>query len=148
MSDCQIWLACSASYFLGAPRQFATRQGFQHQRGDESIAEQRDLFGFIVIHRVGFSPGFERTGKGGGGECGAAAVGNQPTRPAQQVLAEAVEQEAVGGDPAGGFEPGERAMNEVGRGCGLGQGGQRGGESLGLEQPGEEEQRDHGDAGT
>jgi hypothetical protein len=36
---------------LGVPRQFAARQSFQHQRGDESVAEQGDLFGFVV-HRV------------------------------------------------------------------------------------------------
>src|ERR1017187_9195297 len=39
---------------LGAPRQFAARQRFQYQRGDESIAEQGDLFGFVVVHRVRF----------------------------------------------------------------------------------------------
>ena len=106
---------------------------------------------------------------------GATAVGSQRTRPAQQVLADTGEQEAVGADPAGGFEHGERAMNEVGRGGGLGQGGQRGaqgcglraeaahpelaalvgrrwrqrgGESIRLEQPRDEEQRDRRDAGA
>ena len=54
---------------LGAPGQFAARQRFQYQRGDESIAEQGDLFGFVVVHRVLFSPGFERTAKGGGVPC-------------------------------------------------------------------------------
>jgi hypothetical protein len=36
---------------LGAPRQFAARQRFQHQRCDKSVAEQCDVFGFVV-HRV------------------------------------------------------------------------------------------------
>jgi hypothetical protein len=35
---------------LGAVRQFAAREGFQHQWCDESIAEQGDLFSFIVGH--------------------------------------------------------------------------------------------------
>ena len=70
--------------------------------------------------------------RGGGEQCGTAAVRNQRTRPAQQVLADAGEQEAVGGDPAGRFEHGECAMNEAGRWCGLGQSGQRRAQRLGL----------------
>ena len=71
-------------------------------------------------------------GRGGGGECGAAAVGSQTAGPAQQVAAHAGEQEAVSGDPAGGFEHGQGAVDEVGRGSGLGQRGQRGAQRFGL----------------
>jgi len=48
------------------------------------------------------------------------------------VLAEAGEQEAVSGDPAGRFEHGQGAMNETGRGGGLGHGGEGGAQRLGL----------------
>ena len=41
---------------LGAACQFAARQRFQHQRCNQSIAEQGDLFGFVVGHRVLLSP--------------------------------------------------------------------------------------------
>src|SRR6266849_2803575 len=50
-------------------------------------------------------------GRAGGGECGTAAVGNQATGPAQQVSAQAGEQEAVSGDPADGFEHGQGAAD-------------------------------------
>jgi hypothetical protein len=36
---------------LGAARQLAARQRFEHERGDESVTEESDFFGF-VIHRV------------------------------------------------------------------------------------------------
>ena len=48
--------------FLGAARQLTARERFQHQRSDESVTEQRDLFGF-VIHE------WKRKGKDGGGPC-------------------------------------------------------------------------------
>ena len=94
--------------------------------------------------------------------------------PAQKVLAEVGEQEAVSGNPACRFEHGEGAMNETGRGGGLGYGGeggaqrfglgaeaaepelaaligcsrwQGGGECFGVKQAGEEKQGDDGDAG-
>src|SRR5437870_2605917 len=41
-------------------------------------------------------------GCAGGGQCGAAAVGSETARPAQQVAAHAGKQRAVSGDPAGG----------------------------------------------
>src|SRR6185437_16323944 len=72
------------------------------------------------------------SGRRGGGECGAAAVGNQTARPAQQVAAEAAEQEAVSSDPAGGFEHGQGAVEEIGRGSRLGQRGQRHTQRFGL----------------
>src|ERR1700681_2218702 len=34
----------------GTPRQFATWQRFEYQRSDESIAEQGDIFSFVVVH--------------------------------------------------------------------------------------------------
>ena len=71
-------------------------------------------------------------GRGGGGECGAAAVGSQTARPTQQVAAHAGKQEAVSGDPAGGFQHGQGAVDEVGRGNRLGQRGQRGAQRFGL----------------
>src|SRR5437773_1251266 len=64
-------------------------------------------------------------GRGGGGQCGAAAVGSQTGGPAQQVAAHAVKQESVSGDPAAGFEQSQSAVNDVGRGTGLGQCGER-----------------------
>ena len=76
--------------------------------------------------------GEAQAGARGGGECGAAAVGSQTARPAQQVAAHAGKQEAVSGDPAGGFEHGQGAVDEVGRGSGLGQRGQRGAQRFGL----------------
>src|SRR6059036_889094 len=117
-------------------------------------------------------------GRAGGGECGAAAIGSQTAGPAQQVAAHAGKQEAVSGDPAGGFQHGQGAVDEVGRGGGLGQRGQRGAQRFGLraeaanpelaalvghggrrglggavqrlrlEQAGDEEQRDHRQAGA
>src|ERR1700682_2592647 len=48
-------------------------------------------------------------GRGGGGECGAAAVGSPTARPAQQEGAYAGKQEAMSSDPAGGFEDGGSA---------------------------------------
>jgi hypothetical protein len=48
------------------------------------------------------------------------------------MAAHACQQEAVSGDPAGGFEHGQGAVDEVGRGSGLGQGGQRGAQRFGL----------------
>src|SRR5580693_5162703 len=71
-------------------------------------------------------------GRCGGGECGAAAVGSQTARPAQQVAAHAGKKEAMSGDPAGGLEHGESAMDEVGRGSGLSQRGQCGTKCCGL----------------
>ena len=59
-----------------------------------------------------------------------AAGGSERRRPAQQMLAEIAEQEAMGADPAGRFEHGEGAVREVGRGGGGDQSGQRGTESL------------------
>ena len=104
---------------LGAAGEFAAGQRFQHQRRDEAVTEQRDFFGFVV-HGVVFllarsvrrkAARFHANGvwgssggRGGGGERGATAVGSQTARPAQQVVAQAGEQEAVSGDPAGGFE--------------------------------------------
>jgi hypothetical protein len=38
---------------LGAAREFAAGQRFQHQRRDEAVTEERDFFGFVV-HRVFF----------------------------------------------------------------------------------------------
>jgi len=58
--------------------------------------------------------------RSGGSECDAAAVWNQAARPAQQVLPETAEQEAMRGDPAGGFQHVDRAMNKVRRGGGFG----------------------------
>src|SRR5437763_16441130 len=71
-------------------------------------------------------------GRAAGGECGAAAVGSETAGPAQQVAAGAVEQKAVSGDPAGGFEHGQGTVGGGGRGSGWGQGGQRGGACCGL----------------
>src|SRR6266566_4266475 len=71
-------------------------------------------------------------GRRGGGECGAAAVGSQTARPAQQVAAHAGEQEAMSGDPAGGFEHGECALDEVGRRSGWGQCGEGCAQRFGL----------------
>ena len=57
----------------------------------------------------------------------------EPTaRPAQQVAAHAGEQEAVSGDPAGGLEHGQGAVDEVGRGSRLGQRGQSHAQRFGL----------------
>src|SRR6202171_2680400 len=71
-------------------------------------------------------------GRVGGGECGGVAVGSETAGPAQQVAAQAGKQEAVRGDPAGGFQHGQGAVDEVGRGSGYGQGGQRGAQRFGL----------------
>src|SRR6266542_5918450 len=71
-------------------------------------------------------------GRGGGGECGAAAVGSQTTGPAQQVAAHAAEQESVSADPAAGFEHGQGAVGEVGCGSGFGQRGQGCAQHFGL----------------
>jgi hypothetical protein len=49
-----------AGEFLGAPGEFAAGQRFQYQGRDDSVPEERDLFGFFV-HRVVFSPGPELT---------------------------------------------------------------------------------------
>ena len=103
---------------LGAPGQFAARQGLQHQRRDESVSEQSDLFGFVVVHELGFS-GLKRKGKdgavhangvwgsSGGGRSGGEIATRRPSgaserRPAQQVLAQVGEQETMSADPAGG----------------------------------------------
>ena len=132
---------------LGAAGEFAAGQRFQHQRRDQAVTEQRDFFGFVV--HEDFSPGQKhnggrlrgsmqmvcgdaQAGGAGGGECGAAAVGSQTRGPAQQVAAHAGKQEAVSGDPAGGFEHGQGAVDEVGRGSGCGQRGQRGAQRFGL----------------
>jgi hypothetical protein len=48
------------------------------------------------------------------------------------VVAQSGEQEAVGGDPAGGFEHLERPADEVGRQRRSGQRCQRGAQALGL----------------
>ena len=61
-----------------------------------------------------------------------AAVGSQTARPAQQVAAHAGKQEAVSGDPAGGFQHGQGTVDEVGRGSRLGQRGQRHTQRFGL----------------
>src|SRR6266568_8193152 len=71
-------------------------------------------------------------GRAGGGECGAAAIGSQTAGPAQQVAAHAGKQEAVSSDPAGGFEHGQGAVDEVGSGSGFGQRGQRHAQRFGL----------------
>src|SRR6266849_6957902 len=71
-------------------------------------------------------------GRAGGGECGAAAIGSQTAGPAQQVAAHAGKQEAVSSDPAGGFEHSQGAVDEVGRGSGLGQRGQGHAQRFGL----------------
>ena len=54
---------------LGAAGEFAARERFQHQRGNEAIAEDGDFSGFVVGHRVRFSPEPERTAAGGGSPC-------------------------------------------------------------------------------
>ena len=133
---------------LRAAREFAAGQRLQHQGRDETVTEERDLFGFVV-HRVVFSPGRPayggrlrgsmqmvcgeaQAGARGGEECGTAAVGSQTARPAQQVAAHAGKQEAMSGDPSGGLEHGESAMDEVGCGSRLSQCGQCGAQRLGL----------------
>ena len=62
----------------------------------------------------------------------AAAVGSQTAGPAEQMAAHAGEQEAVSGDPAGGFEHGQGAVDEAGSGGGFGQRSQRGAQCFGL----------------
>ena len=130
---------------LGAAREFAAGQRLQHQGRNQPVTKERDFFGFVV-HRVFFlldgslrrkASRFHANGvwggsggRRGGGECGAAAVGSQTARPAQQVAAHAGKQEAVSGDPAGGFQHGQGAVDEVGRGSGLGQRGQCGAQRL------------------
>ena len=111
--------------------------------------------------------------RSGGGERGAPAVWSEASGPAQQVLPEVAEQEAVRWDPAGGVEHAHGAVNEVLRGGGLGDCGQRGAQRFGLraeaaepelaalirgrrrqrglrrlpwQDPRDEEHRDHGDA--
>ena len=132
--------------FVRTAREFAARQRFQNQGGDEPVTKQRDFFGFVVhgvflpsqsvrrkasrFHANGVCGG--SGGRGGGGECGAAAVGSQTAGPAQQVTAQAGEQEAVSGDPAGGFEHGQGAVHEAGGGSGFGQRGQHGAQCFGL----------------
>src|SRR5579864_536606 len=72
-------------------------------------------------------------GVGDGVEREALASGSERRRPAQQVLAEVGEEEAMTRDPPTGLEHGECSINEVGRGRGLGDGGQRGAEGFGLQ---------------
>ena len=106
-------------------------------------------------------------------DCGTSAVWSKTAGPAQHVAAHASKQKAVSGDPTGGFQHCQGAVDEVGRGRGLGQRGQRGAQRFGLraeaanpelaalvghrrrygcggalqclptEQTGDEEQRDH-----
>jgi hypothetical protein len=119
--------------FLRAAREFAARQCLQHQRRDEAVAEEGDFFGFVVhgvfschgkrkVERPRGSMqmvcGEAQPGRGGGGECGAAAVGSQTAAASPAGGAHAGEQEAVSGDPAGGFEH-AGALDEVGRGAGV-----------------------------
>ena len=75
--------------FLRTACEFAARQRLQYQRRDETVAEERDLFGFFV-HRVVFSPGRQAYGgrlRGsmqmvcGEAQADAAAVGNAARRP-------------------------------------------------------------------
>jgi hypothetical protein len=91
---------------LRTAREFAAGQRFQYQGRNEPVTKQRDFLGFVV-HRVIFllDPSVRRKaarfhangvwggsgGCSGGGECGAAAVGSQTARPAQQVAAHARE---------------------------------------------------------
>ena len=132
---------------LRAAREFAAGQRLQHQGRNQPVAKERDFFGFGVHELLLLLDGSLRRkasrfhangvwggsgGRRGGGECGAAAVGSQTARPAQQVAAHAGKQEAMSGDPADGFEHGQGAGDEVGRGSGLGQRGQCGAQRFGL----------------
>ena len=81
---------------LGAACQLAAGQRFQHQRGDETVTEEGDFFGFVVIHRDrayggkaaelhanGVWGGSGRGGAGGGERHGGRrerANGGQPSR--------------------------------------------------------------------
>lgn len=68
----------------------------------------------------------------GGGKRGAAAGGSERGRPAEQVLAEGVEQETMGGDPTGECEHGDGALEEARRRGGRAKGGERGAKRFGV----------------
>ncbi len=115
------------------------------------------------------------TGAYDGVQCEALAGGSERRWPAEQVLAEVGEEEAMSGDPTAGLEHVECALKEGWRGRGLGDGGECGAEGfglqaetaepelaalirrrwwqcgferLGVEQARDEEKGDHGDGGT
>ena len=110
---------------LGAARELAARQRFQHQRCDQPIPKQSDFLGLGIHpddllrqkHKAGGAPapckscvfGFRRAALPGG----AWLTDRLERRPAQQVESQIGEQEAVGGDPADGLQhlknPGDEA---------------------------------------
>src|SRR5207247_5143375 len=112
----------AGSDLLRATRELTAGQRLQHQRRDEAIAEEGDFFGFVVhrcfflldvsirrkaarFHANGVWGG--SVGRGGGGECGAAAVGSQTAGRAQQVGAAARQKEKGRDDRAGGTGQGQ-----------------------------------------
>ena len=116
---------------LGAAGEFAAGQRFQHQRRNQSVAEQGDFFGFGIheedlLSQKHKAEGHRRLhakavwGRSGGrrrrAERGTTPVRSEKRRPAQQVESQIGKQEAVGGDPADGLEHGQGAGDEVGRG--------------------------------
>ena len=98
---------------LGAAGEFAAGQSFEHQRGDQAVAEQGEFFGFGIHERTirgatGLAPckccvGTVRRKGTRGRSAARRPSGARKRGPAQQVGAQFGKQEAVRGDPADGL---------------------------------------------
>ncbi len=133
---------------LGAAREFAAGQGFEHQRRNQAVAKQGEFFGF-GIHR-GISLSQKHTAEGrrrlhanavwgpSGGrrhraERGADARRERETRASPTGGAQVGKQEAVSGDPADGLRACARpCVTKFEPAGGSGQRRQRRAQALGL----------------
>ena len=121
-------LVVAGGDLLGAAREFAAGQRFQHQRRDQPVTEQGDFFGFGIheedlLSQKHKAEGHRRLhakavwGHSGGrrrrAERGTTPVRSEKRRPAQQVESQIGEQEAVSGDPADGLQHVQSAVDEV-----------------------------------
>jgi hypothetical protein len=79
-------LVVAARDLLGAPREFAAGQRFQHERRDQSIAEQGDFFGFGIHEEDLLSQKHKAEGVAGSMQklCGGTQAGGAAGRSAAQ----------------------------------------------------------------